>query len=99
MPILIFALVATLSLLNGNVFAGDSSTASFMFSARGEFETRLDHFRPQYFDKVKFVSHRSNDVFNQPEMISHLSTVILCEYGSLSTQWTVIRLHQRHTRL
>lgn len=57
---LIFVLLATLSLSNGNGFAGDLKTDD---TSRvdtqihyGEFETRLDHFRPQYFDKVKFVS-------------------------------------------
>ncbi|XP_037033331.1 putative serine protease K12H4.7 [Bradysia coprophila] len=63
MLILIFALVGTLSVLNGNVFAGDFEAASFTLSARGEFETRLDHFRPQYFDKVRFAYHVNTDYY------------------------------------
>lgn len=56
---LIFVLIATLSLSNGSEFAGDLNTDTSTLNAHihnGVFETRLDHFRPQYFDKVNFVS-------------------------------------------
>lgn len=58
MLILSFVLLITLSLSSGNEFAGagtDNSTLNAQIF-NGVFETRLDHFRPQYFVKVKFVS-------------------------------------------
>lgn len=67
MLILIFVLLATLSLSNGNEFAGDLNTDTSTLNAHihnGLFETRLDHFRPQFFDKVNFVSFKWKFVFH-----------------------------------
>lgn len=58
MLILIVVLFGTLSLSNGNEFAGDRNADTSTVNAHihnGVFETRRDHFRPQYFDKVQFV--------------------------------------------
>lgn len=54
MRIITFVLLAALSTSNGSKLAGDSTLNAQIYD--GVFETRLDHFRPQDYSTIKFVS-------------------------------------------
>lgn len=63
MRIVTLVLLAVLSTSNGNEFAGDSTTDTSTLNAQiydGVFGTRLDHFRPQDYNTVQFVSFTNN---------------------------------------